>query len=37
MVLEDQLSVGLLDGVIGGIARDPEHPVEIDPSHGEEL
>ena len=34
MVLKDQLPVGLLDRVIGRVARDPQHPVKVDSCHG---
>src|SRR5262249_9513954 len=37
MMLKDQLPVGLLDHVVRRIARDPQHSVEIDSSHGEKL
>ena len=34
MVLKDQLPVGLLDRVVGRVARDPQHPVEVDSCPG---
>jgi hypothetical protein len=34
MVLKDQLSIGLLDRIVGRIARDSQHPVEVDSCHG---